>query len=101
MIQIPLIGGASNAHQVFSIQLGENFLTFELNYITLAGPAWSLDISLAGQKIIAGAMLEPGAVITENYSSNIGRLAFVGDDVTLDNLGVSNSLVWIADNEQL
>jgi len=35
MITIPLQGGPVNAHQIFFIQLGENFLEFHLNYITL------------------------------------------------------------------
>jgi hypothetical protein len=94
MMVIPLNGGAANAHQVFTIQLGENFLQFTLNYITIAGAAWSLDIDREGVRLISGAMLEPNAVITDNYNAGIGKLIFVGDDVTLDNLGINNSLVW-------
>lgn len=93
MITIPLQGGASNAHQTFSVQLGENFLEFNLNYITRF-PGWSLDISREGEQLILGAMLVPGAEITKNFSADIGRLLFVGDEVTLDNLGQSNKLVW-------
>ena len=99
MITIPLLNGAANAHQVFSVQLGDNFLQFTINYITLVGPAWSVDISREGVTLINGAMLEPNAIITDNYDADIGRLIFVGDDVTLDNLGVDNKLVWISDNE--
>lgn len=99
MITIPLKNGASNAHQVFTIQLGDNFLQFTLNYITIAGPAWSVDISREGVTLISGAMLEPNAVITDGYEAGIGKLVFIGDDVTLDNLGVNNRLVWVADDE--
>lgn len=99
MITVPLVAGAENAHAVFSIQLGDNFLQFTQNYITEAGPAWSIDIDREGVRLISGAMLEPNAVITDNYEANIGRLAFVGKDVTLDNLGVENSLVWLSDDE--
>lgn len=99
MINIPLLNGASNAHQSFSIQLGDNFLTFVINYVTEAGPAWSVDISREGVLLISGAMLEPNAIITDNYNANIGKLVFVGDDVTLNNLGVDNNLVWVADYE--
>ena len=43
--------------------------------------------------------IEPNAVITDNYEAGIGRLVFVGDEVTLDNLGVNNKLVWVSDDE--
>ena len=36
MITLPLRKGAANAHYTFDIQLGDNFLEFTLNYITLA-----------------------------------------------------------------
>ncbi len=93
MITIPLQGGSVNAHQTFSIQLGENFLEFRLNYITRFDQ-WSLDILREGESLIAGAMLVSGAEITKNFNADIGRLLFVGDEVTLDNLGRSNKLVW-------
>lgn len=99
MITIPLLNGADNAHQEFNVQLGDNFLQFVVNYVTEAGPAWSVDISREGVTLINGAMLEPNATITDNYNADIGRLVFVGDDVTLDNLGVDNKLVWISDDE--
>lgn len=99
MITIPLLNGAANAHQRFTIQLGDNLLEFTLNYVTTYGPAWSVDIVCEGVTIISGAMLEPNAVITDNYEADIGRLVFVGEDVTLDNLGVDNSLLWVADDE--
>ena len=99
MITIPLLNGSANAHQEFNIQLGDNFLQFTVNYITEAGPAWSVDIELEGVELISGAMLEPNAVITDNYDADIGRLVFTGSDVTLDNLGVDNKLVWLSDDE--
>ena len=94
MITLPLRTGAANAHYTFDIQLGDNFLEFTLNYITLAGPAWSVDIRREGVLLVAGAMLESGANILENYEADIGKLYFIGEDVTLDNLGVDNKLVW-------
>ena len=99
MITIPLKNGASNAHQIFTIQLGDNFLQFTLNYVTVAGPAWSVDVSREGVTLISGAMLEPNAVITDNYNAGIGRLVFTGAAVTLDNLGTDNRLVWVSDDE--
>tara|TARA_R110002124_G_scaffold168820_1_gene336366 strand:+ start:313 stop:612 length:300 start_codon:yes stop_codon:yes gene_type:complete len=99
MITIPLLSGANNAHQQFTFQLGDNFLQFTVNFVTLTGPSWSVDISREGVELISGAMLEPNAIITDNYNADIGRLIFVGDDVTLDNLGVDNKLVWLSDDE--
>lgn len=99
MITIPLLSGAANAHQKFTLLLGDNLLEFTLNYITVAGPAWSVDIVREGVTLINGAMLEPNAIITDNYEANIGRLVFTGADVTLDNLGKDNQLVWVSDDE--
>lgn len=101
MITIPLLNGAANAHQRFTIQLGDNLLEFTLNYVTTYGPAWSVDIAREGVTLVSGAMLEPNAVITDGYEAGIGRLVFVGENVTLDNLGLDNSLLWVADDEQL
>lgn len=98
-IVIPLLGGSVNAHQQFTMQLGDNLLTFTLNFITLAGPAWSLDVANEGVPLIAGAMLEPDAIISQPYDADIGRLVFTGLDVTLDNLGVDNKLTWVSDDE--
>jgi hypothetical protein len=99
MITIPLLSGANNAHYSFDKQLGDNFLQFTVNFVTLAGPSWSVDISREGVELISGAMLEPNAIISDGYNAGIGRLIFVGDDVTLDNLGVDNKLVWLSDDE--
>lgn len=98
MTEIPLANGSANAHQRFSIQLGENFLDFELNYISYTDTeAWSMNILQDGTPVVYGAMLVPGADIIANYGAGIGRLVFVGDEVTLDNLGVQNHLVWVSE----
>lgn len=99
MENVPLQNGAANAHQVFTMQLGDNLLEFRLNYITLAGPAWSMDILREGVLLVAGAMLEPDTIITRNYGADIGRFIFTGAEVTLDNLGLDNKLTWVADDE--
>lgn len=98
-VTIPLTGGAVNAHPTFTMQLGDNLLDFTLNYVTLAGPAWSLDVHREGVLLIAGAMLEPDCVISQSYGADIGRFVFTGLDVTLDNLGVDNTLTWVSDDE--
>lgn len=98
MTEIPLSSGSANAHQRFSVQVGDNYLDFEINYLSyIDKPAWTVNISRDGTHLVTGAMLVPGADITVNYRANIGRFVFVGDEVTLDNLGIDNHLVWVSE----
>lgn len=98
MIEVPLVGGAANSHQTFFAQLGGNFLEFRLNYITHTQD-WAMDILREGELLVASAMLKPNCNITITYNAGIGNFIFVGDEPTLDNLGQSNQLVWVADDE--
>ncbi len=93
MNEIPLTGGAVNAHQQLSVQLGDNLIEFELNY--LQSGQWSCNLLLEGVTLAAGAMLEPNADIIKAYQLDIGQLIFIGSDTTLDNLGTDNKLIWI------
>jgi hypothetical protein len=96
MQEIPLLAGAANAQQAFTVQLGTNLLRFELHYISYTDtPAWSLDIFRDGTALVLGAMLESGCDIIANCRADIGSLVFVGDNPTLDNLGINNSLVYV------
>lgn len=96
MVEVPLLNGSENAHQRFSVQLGENVLDFQIDYVSyLDYPAWSMNVFRDGTPLIYGAMLEPGCDVIDNYQAGIGRLIFVGDSVTLDNLGIENHLVWV------
>ncbi len=96
MQEIPLSNGSTNAHQKFSLNIGDNYLDFEVNYISYTDtPAWTMNIFRDGSPLVMGAMLVPGADIINGYHADIGRFVFVGDEVTLDNLGVSNHLVWV------
>lgn len=98
MQEIPLSNGSENAHQQFSLQLGDNYLDFEVNYISYTDtPAWSMDILRDGTPLVQGAMLVPGADVVTGYRAGIGMFVFVGDEVTLDNLGESNHLVWVSE----
>ncbi len=93
---IPLRAGAENAHQRFSVQLGDNLIDFELDFISyLDEPAWSMNLLRDGTRIVAGAMLEPGSDIIQTYRAGIGQMVFTGSNVTLDNLGIDNFLVWV------
>ena len=98
MQTIPLRAGAANAHQRFSVQLGGNLLAFEIDYVSyLDSPSWTMNIRRDGSLLVAGAMLEPGADVIQSYGAGVGRMVFVGDEVTLDNLGIANALVWVDD----
>ncbi|MGH9928342.1 MAG: phage baseplate plug family protein [Pyrinomonadaceae bacterium] len=96
MQTIPLKGGAANAHQRFNVQLGESLCAFELDYVSYTdAPAWNLNIRRDGSLMVAGAHLEPGCDIIQNNRAGIGRLVFVGEPVTLNNLGIDNALTWV------
>ncbi|MHA6160966.1 phage baseplate plug family protein [Pseudomonas sichuanensis] len=96
MLTIPLGAGAANAHQRFTLQLGENLIDFELDFISyLDVPSWSMNLVRDGSPIASGAMLEPGCDVIQSYRLTIGQLVFTGAEVTLDNLGIENFLVWV------
>lgn len=98
MQEIPLSNGAANAHQQFTCKINGVVLTFLVQYLSyLETPAWSMDISQDGTLLVSGAMLVPGCDVLQNYNAGIGRMIFTGDEVTLDNLGVDNHLVWVAE----
>ncbi|MFG0827906.1 phage baseplate plug protein [Pseudomonas sp. CJQ_7] len=102
MITIPLTAGVGNAHQRFSVQLGDNLISFEIDFISyLDAPAWSMNLIRGGVRLVSGAMLEPGSDVIQSYRTGIGQLVFTGKDVTLDNLGIENSLVWIPPLEEI
>ncbi len=97
MQTIPLRAGAANAHQRFSVQLGDNAIDFRLDYISyLEYPAWTMSLFRDGSPLVSGAMLEPGCDVIQGYRAGIGQLVFTGAEVTLDNLGVDNALVLTA-----
>lgn len=98
MIEIQLSNGSANAHQTFSVELGGKYLSFELNYLSyLELPGWTVNILRDGTPIVTGAMLVPGIDIVANYRADIGMLLFVGDEPTLDNLGIDNHLLWVSE----
>lgn len=93
MIEIPLTGGAANAHQSLSVQLGDNLVDLEINYLTRFDQ-WTMNVSVGGVVKIAGAMLLPSADLSESFRAGLGKFMFAGDVPTLDNLGKNNQLVW-------
>lgn len=98
MTEIPLSSGSANAHQRFGVTLGDNYLDFEIDYLSYTDtPGWSMNILRDGTYLVTGAMLVPGADVISSYRAGIGRLVFVGTEVTLDNLGIDNHLVWVTE----
>jgi len=93
MIEIPLQSGAINSHQRFSIQLGNNLVDFRLDWNYLYN-RWLVNITIEGVAKLSGGVLAAGGTINRSVT-DMGRLYFVGDDATLDNLGQSNHLVWV------
>ena len=98
MIEIKLPNGAEQAHYTTAIRLGDNLLTLVFNYLSYQDtPMWVMDILRDGTLICSGVNLASGSEITltDNLPEDIGRFFFVGDDATLDNLGIENHLVWL------
>ena len=93
---IPLTGGAVNAHHEFEVQLGDTLALFGLDWRTLT-ELWSLSITVAGVELVSGATLRTNVNVIEHWQldDTLGQLIMVGEAVTLDNLGVANSLVWV------
>lgn len=94
MIEIPLTGGAANAHQELSVQLGDHLVDLKINWVTRF-ECWTMDVSVGGVVKMAGVMLLPSADLSESYRADLGRWMFDGEQPTLDNLGQENRLVWI------
>ena len=93
MIEIPMSGGAENAHQSQSIQLGDNYCELHINWVTRF-ECWTMDVLVDAVVVMAGIMLLPSAGLSTTYRAGIGSFAMTGDNPTLDNLGSSNKLVW-------
>ena len=96
---IPLSGGAVNAHQQITVQLGVNLVELKLDY--QQSGQWSLDLYQEDLPVCLGAMLEPNADAIESWriEGDMGRLVFMGKAATLDNLGIENQLIWVAPDE--
>lgn len=95
--EIPLFSGAVNAHQRQTVQLGDNLIDLQINYVQSG--QWSMDVYRAGVLLAAGCMLEPNTDVIRAARLDIGRLIFIGEDTTLDNLGTANRLVWVSPDE--
>ena len=99
---IPLEGGPQNAHQTFSVELAGRDITFKLDWCGYVDfPFWNLDILERGLPLVLGLKVVPGCDLVEPYKLGLGKLVLVGEEPTLDNLGIDNQLVWIDPNESI
>ena len=102
ILEIPIKGGAENAHQSFTANLGGNEFTFYLNFMAyLDEPSWNMDIEVNGEMLIYGLLLKCGCDLLSEYQFNLGGLLIFGEEPTLDNLGVSNTFVWVSEDEKI
>ncbi len=90
MIEIPLTGGAANAHQRFDYVADGVVYDFRIDWVTRY-KFWVMSIYRGGAPIVTGVSLFPDQIV---YRGDI-VLAFVGEDPTLENLGASNKLVHV------
>lgn len=97
MINITLLAGVQNSHQRFQQRINGRLLAFEVDYVSYTKtPYWVMNVYQDGAPIGMGLPLNVGADLLVNQDvSDFGRLVFVGEPATLDNLGIANSLVWI------
>lgn len=101
MLKLPLQSGIGNARQQFSVTLGDFNFSISVYYLSAFDtPSWGCDIDIDGTRVVSGAMLRPGSDLLEHYQELVaGHLVFVGEDPTIDNLGSSNSLIWVGPDE--
>lgn len=102
MLEIPIQGGAVNAHQTFSATLGGREITFKLDFMSYAEvPSWSMELYENERLIIAGIVLRCGCDMLAPYQLGLGALIMTGEEPTLDNLGVRNTLIWASEDEKI
>lgn len=86
--------------QEFSAQMGDYLLSFKMQWLTRES-AFRVDISLPnGSPLTSGRILNTGVNLLQDLypppASGIdyGILMLVGDEATVDNLGINNTLVY-------
>lgn len=97
MINITLLAGVQNSHQRFQQRINGRLISFEVDYVSYTPyPHWVMNVYQDGAPLGFGLPLNVGADLLANHNvGDFGRLVFVGEEATLDNLGIANSLVWI------
>lgn len=102
IVEIPLVGGSKNAHQSFVANLGGNEFNFFLDFMPyIDNPAWNLSIEINGNMVIEGLLLKCGCDLLKAYQFGLGALVMQGEEPTLNNLGISNKLLWASEDEKI
>lgn len=98
MINIALLAGVQNAHQRFSQRVNGWMLDFQIDFVSYTpNPHWVMSVQIDGAPLADGIPLNVGADLLANQNvGNFGKLVFVGEPATIDNLGIANKLVWVA-----
>lgn len=98
MINISLLAGVQNAHQRFSQRVNGRLLDFQIDFVSYTpNPYWVMSVQIDGAPLADGIPLNVGADLLVNQNvGDFGKLVFVGEPATIDNLGIANKLVWVA-----
>ena len=101
MKEITLTGGAGNARQSLTATMNGREITLTFYWCGYVdAPFWNLDLTESGRPVVSGLVLRPGADLLAPYALDLGRLIFVGEEATLDNLGERNHLVYVEPDEE-
>lgn len=96
MIEIPLKGGYEYSKQSFITNLDNNQVMFDLEFLSyVENPHWVISVYRDSLPIVVSRALLANTEITTFSTMNVGRIVFVGEEATLDNLGVDNKLIWV------
>lgn len=98
-MSVGLSGGAQNSHQVFSANLGSDYAGIEMRWNSKSGQ-WIVSVSINNAELINEKAYASGTNIFDGFFG-WGMLIVIGEDATLDNLGITNKLIWISEDELL
>lgn len=96
---IPVLHGINNSHHTVSALLGDHFLEFQIHWNTRF-EYWSCDIFESGIVLALSLVFNPPTDILNglNLTEEYGQIVFTGEVANLDNLGLSNALVWVSND---
>lgn len=99
MFEVKMQGTVRNAHQEFSVTLGDYIFNFNMDWRERY-EEWSVRIQVEGQEdsLITDAVLNPGTNLLDGING-YGRFYSYGEQPTLDNIGIDSFLIWVSDNE--
>lgn len=88
-------GGAVNAHQQFELQVNNAIYELRLDYLEQV-ESWALSVTQEEERLADSVILRGGANLFSTFPklTSVARLYVVGDEPTLNNLGLTNSIVW-------